>query len=185
MSVLKKVTNTVTATVISSKDNKFRYVLEKVWNEKQKGAVVISLSSGYADGIVNDYTTTLIVNAVSKLGYGKVAIMNLFANIEEKYRSDEENLRQIKECIHKPEVDAVIIAWGKGVSNAGATVKQEVLKVESILEEVQDKCYLIAEPSGLKKGLHPLRAQNSWKLVPWKMEKIKEKDDKGKGKEKA
>lgn len=52
MSALKKVTNTVTTNVISSKDNKFRYVLEKTWNEKQKGAVVISLSSGYAEGEV-------------------------------------------------------------------------------------------------------------------------------------
>lgn len=146
---------------------------------------MISLSSGYADGIVNDYTTTLIVNALSRLGYGKVAIMNLFANVEEKYKSDEENLRQIKEYIHKPEVDAIIIAWGKGVSNAGAIVKQEVIKVESMLEEVQNKCYLIAEPSGLKKGLHPLRAQNTWNLVPWRIESVKEKDDKGKGKEKG
>ncbi len=167
MSTLKNTSITMTTSVISSKDNKFRYILKKEWNSKKKTALVISLSAGKANEVFCDYTTTFIINALNELDYGSVTIMNVFAHISEKYTTDDENLKQIQENINMEEIDSIIIAWGRGCETASKKVKEEIFKIEKILDEVSDKCMVIADKKGLR-GLHPLKAQNEWCLVPWK-----------------
>lgn len=173
MGTLKNTSITMTTSVVSSKDNKFRYILKKEWNNKKKTALVISLSAGKADEVFCDYTTTFIVNALNELDYGSVTIMNVFAHVNEKHATDTENLKQIKENANKEEIDSIIIAWGRGCEKASKKVKEEIMKIEKVLDEVADKCMLIADKRGLR-GLHPLKAQNEWVLVPWKQVQKKE-----------
>ena len=45
MGTLKNTSITMTTSVVSSKDNKFRYILKKEWNNKKKTALVITKTS--------------------------------------------------------------------------------------------------------------------------------------------
>lgn len=178
MSTLKNTSITMTTSMVSSKDNKFRYILKKEWNAKKKSALVISLSAGKANEVFCDYTTMFIINALNELDYGSVSIMNVFSHISDKHVTDAENLKQIKQNIHKDEIDSIIIAWGRGCETANKKVKEEIMKIEEILNEVAEKCLVIADKKGLR-GLHPLRAQNEWHLVQWKKVQKKKVEDKG------
>lgn len=167
MSSVKKSTTVMSTTTIVSKDNKFRYILEKKWNEKKKVALVISLSAGKAGEVFSDYTTTFIVNALNELDFGTAYIANIFPHVTEKYVTDLENIKHIKEYTMMEEIDSIIICWGRGCEGASKMVKAEIEKIEKVLQGVSEKCVVIADKKGLR-GLHPLRAQNSWILVPWK-----------------
>ncbi|MBS5799527.1 MAG: DUF1643 domain-containing protein [Clostridiales bacterium] len=169
MSQLKKVSSTIKTTVTYSKDGQYRYILEKCWDEKGKKAVLISLSAGKANEYIYDYTTMFIQNALSK-EFGTVIVLNVFAHVTEKHKTDAENLKQIKEHVAKEDVDSIILCWGRGCENASKVVKDEIAKIEKIVELVASKCMMIADSRGIK-GLHPLKAQNNFILKPWKITK--------------
>lgn len=169
MSQLKKVSSTIKTTATYSKDGQYRYILEKCWDEKGKKAVLISLSAGKANELIYDYTTMFIQNALSQ-EFGTVIILNVFAHVTEKHKTDTENLKQIKEYVAKDDVDSIILCWGRGCENASKVVKDEIAKIEKIVESVANKCMVIADRRGIK-GLHPLKAQNNFILKPWKTKK--------------
>lgn len=169
MSQLKKVSSIIKTTAIYSKDGQYRYILEKCWDEKGKKAVLISLSAGKANELFCDYTTMFIQNALSK-DFGIVTILNAFAHLTEKHKTDAENLKQIKEHVAKDDVDTIILCWGRGCDNASKAVKEEITKIEKIVEPISSKCMVIADSRGIK-GLHPLKAQNNFILKPWKSKK--------------
>lgn len=167
MSQLKKVSSNIQTTATYSKDGQYRYLLEKGWDDKGKKALVISLSAGKANEIFCDYTTMFIQNALSK-EFGTVCIMNVFAHVLEKNKTDGENLKQIKEYIARDEIDSIILCWGRGCDTASKAVKEEVAKIEKLVEPLASKCFVIGDSRGVK-GLHPLRGQNNWILKPWKI----------------
>lgn len=167
MSQLKKVSSTIKTTVTYSKDGQYRYILEKCWDEKGKKAVLISLSAGKANEYIYDYTTMFIQNALSQ-EFGTVIILNVFAHVTEKHKTDTENLKQIKAYVEKEDVDSIILCWGRGCENASKVVKDEIAKIEKIVESASSKCMVIADSRGIK-GLHPLKAQNNFILKPWKI----------------
>lgn len=169
MSQLKKVSSMIKTTATYSKDGQYRYILEKCWDEKGKKAVLISLSAGKANELFCDYTTMFIQNALNQ-DFGTVYILNAFAHITEKSKTDAENLRQIKEHVAREDVDSIILCWGRGCENASKVIKDEIAKIEKAVESVSSKCRVIADSRGVK-GLHPLKAQNNWILKPWKVEK--------------
>lgn len=173
MSQLKKVSSIIKTTATYSKDGQYRYILEKCWDEKGKKAVLISLSAGKANELFCDYTTMFIQNALSK-DFGTVTILNAFAHVTEKHKTDAENLKQIKEHVIKDDVDSIILCWGRGCESASKAVKEEIAKIEKIVEPVANKCVVIADSRGIR-GLHPLKAQNNFILKPWK---VKEGDKK-------
>lgn len=175
MSQLKKVSSIVKTTATYSKDGQYRYVLEKCWNEKGKKAVLISLSAGKANELVSDYTTMFIQNALNE-EFGTVYILNAFAHITEKSKTDAENLKQIKEYVAREDIDSIILCWGRGCESASKAVKDEIAKIEKIVDSVSNKCMVIADSRGVR-GLHPLKAQNNWILKPWRGEKESDKKD--------
>lgn len=173
MSQFKKVSSNIKTTATYSKDGQYRYVLEKCWDEKGKKSVLISLSAGKANELFCDYTTMFIQNALSDK-FGTVYILNAFAHVTEKAKTDAENLRQIKEYVTKDDVDSIILCWGRGCESANKAIKDEIGKIEKIIEPVASKCMVITDNRGIR-GLHPLRAQNNWILKPWKVKKEEDK----------
>ena len=76
-------------TIIKSKaifsDNKeHRLLLRKEWNSEKPSAMVIMINPNTADTVNFDMTTMLVLNNVSKLGFGSVNIVNLYSRIMEK-----------------------------------------------------------------------------------------------------
>lgn len=60
---------------------KKRYVLSFEWDKDKKKACIIMLSSGQANGIVFDRTTTDCIENLIEPDYASVNIVNLFATI--------------------------------------------------------------------------------------------------------
>ena len=162
-----KITTTLTTTAVFNDDQSKRYLLEKVWDDSKPRLAVIMLTPSEASGIVLDSTTLLVLNNASRLGYGSVSILNLFArvndfNLTQAEEQDEENLRYIKEEASK--ADTVVYAAGVGKKSNKKFQKRES-QVMEVLRGVEDKLYCIGNASGNAKMQHPLSpAVREWVL---------------------
>jgi len=67
--------------MIEADNGSHRYVLERVWNDKQPMVTVITLYPSTSELIITDTTTMLITNNVYKLGFGGYFSVNLFSKI--------------------------------------------------------------------------------------------------------
>ena len=85
---------------VCSDDGSKRYLLRKTWDDGLPKLAVIMLCAGSAGAVALDTTTQLVLNNASRLGYGSVAIVNLFATLndftlKESTSEDAENLDAI------------------------------------------------------------------------------------------
>ena len=91
--------------------------MRKSWDGKKLSMAVIMLAPSSACGIECDSTTMLVLNNALRLGYGKVSVLNLFAEIDDyKLKRVEEadngNLKVIvDECA---KADVIVYAPGVG-----------------------------------------------------------------------
>ena len=97
---MKKIQTTLTTTAEFSENGKKRYLLTKTWDDSKPRLTIIMIAPSEASGIELDNTTMLVLNNASRLGYGTVSIVNLFAtigNLKECFdeESDKENLKYI------------------------------------------------------------------------------------------
>lgn len=103
---------------IISEDNKYRYVLTRVFDEKLPMVAFIGLNPSTADADIDDRTITKCVIYTRNWGYGGFYMLNLFA-----YRTTDskellkqadpvgpENDKYLKTVLDK--VDKVICCWG-------------------------------------------------------------------------
>jgi len=75
---------TILATeAIFSDDGKKRYLLRKTWDDSKPILSIIMLAPSEAAGIELDSTTLLVLNDASRLGYGSVDVLNLFATLND------------------------------------------------------------------------------------------------------
>ena len=77
-----------------------RYLLRKTWDDSLPKLAVVMLCVGSAGTVELDTTTQLVLNNASRLGYGSVAIVNLFATLndfalKQSQGEDAENLNVI------------------------------------------------------------------------------------------
>ena len=146
------------------------------------------LTPSEASGIVLDSTTLLVLNNASRLGYGSVSILNLFARVNDfslihAEEQDDENLKYIKEEVSK--ADTVVYAAGVGKKSNKKFLKRE-RQVMEVLRGVEDKLYCIGNASGSAMMQHPLSpAVREWVLyrLTGKAE-VKEAEVKKKGRPK-
>lgn len=68
---------------VYSDDGVKRYVLKKTWDDSKPRLTIVMLVSGGAGGIELDTTTQLVLNNASRLGFGGVNIVNLFATLND------------------------------------------------------------------------------------------------------
>lgn len=100
-----------------SKCGKYRYKLFRIWNEDLPKAMCIGLNPSTANSEKNDATIRILINSLSKLGYGGFYMMNLFALISPKPQAlltcddpigeNESKLKEV-EVLCKD----VIVCWG-------------------------------------------------------------------------
>ena len=98
---MKTITTTLATSAVFSDDGTKRYVLRKLWDEKRPSLAIIMLAPSEASGIELDSTTQLVLNNASRLGYGSVTIVNLFATLNNfsLTQAEEEDPVNLKEIV--------------------------------------------------------------------------------------
>lgn len=112
---MQTVTTTLTTEAVFSDDHIKRYLLRKTWDDTKPTLAIIMLAPSDAAGIELDSTTLLVLNNASRLGYGSVHILNLFATLndfalKEAEGEDADNINAIVQSAEK--ADTLIYAAG-------------------------------------------------------------------------
>ena len=80
---MNTITTTLTTETVFSDDGSKRYLLKKVWDTTKPKLTVVLLALSEAAGIALDTTTQLSLSNADRLGYGSVAITNLFTTLND------------------------------------------------------------------------------------------------------
>ena len=172
---MKTINTTLTTTALFSEDETKRYLLRKVWDSSKPSLAIIMLAPSEASGIVLDNTTLLVLNNASRLGYGSVSIMNLFATLNDFSiaNAEDEDLDNLKVIIDEvKKCDTLVYAPGVGkAKNASFQMRSKQILTE--LKKYEKKLYCIADKSGLTKFVHPLTpCVREWSLLPFSIREI-------------
>ena len=163
---MKSVTTTIITEATFSDDNRHRYALKKVWNDKRPLALIVSKSAGSDDGVFETLTQSIITNNLYKLGYGGFCLCNLFSSINGK-DSDKDNIQLIKELANSKDYPDIIICWGC-LSASKESIQEQAIKVVNILANVKKKnIYTVS--NGIATNCHPLSpsVRKSFDIVPF------------------
>lgn len=161
--------NTIKTEAYFNDEKSFRFYLKKVWNPKKTVPVVIMSSSGDCDGVSLDYSTMFSTNALQKLDYGGIEVLNLVPKIGkftiddlELYKKElEENDALILDKVKSAE--QVILAIGRGFKTNKAMKIQEE-RIMEIIKDYKDKVLVLCHKDG-RRGFHPLSIKNNdWNL---------------------
>ena len=172
---MKNIATTLATVAQFSDDGTKRYLLRKIWNEKLPSLTIIMMAPSDASGIVLDVTTLLCINNASRLGYGSITIVNLFATLNDfalhqAEEEDPENLKAILEAVRK--ADQIVYAPGTGKSKNKAFQKRQ----EQVLKELapyEVKLCCLCDDEGKAKYQHPLSpAVRVWNLCPLKVKEL-------------
>lgn len=172
---MKKITTTLTTTAEFSENGKKRYLLTKTWDDKKPHLAIIMLAPSEASGIALDNTTMLTLNNASRLGYGSVSIVNLFATIGDLKKcfteeSDKENLKYINSTAQG--ADVVVYAAGVGKATNKSFIKRQ-MQVLEVLKQYEDKLKCLSNKEGNARFQHPLSpAVRVWYLSPMKTSEL-------------
>lgn len=177
--------DTIKCESIFNDERTHRYLCKRVWDKNKPLIAVLMLNPCHADNVVNDATTTYVVNNVASLeAYGGVAIINLYSKLTGKLNfrwngDDELNHPDNDGYIVKTaeECDTVVLAWGRGAD----THKRITARAEAVLELLKpykEKLMLISD--GERDGLHPLTPsiRSQWQLKPYQYEDASQTDEK-------
>ncbi len=145
---------------------KYRYKLERIWDERKSGVVFIMLNPSTADASVDDPTVRRCINYAKKWGYGSLTVLNLYAfkstdpGLLSKLTSSEkvgiENgdyLFQAKFMTHK-----IVVAWGVGGGDGS-------VQFRSIFKNIARLYCLDTTKDGYPR--HPLYCKKDLTLKRW------------------
>ena len=172
---MNSIITTLTTTACFSEDGLKRFLLSKSWDSKKPKLTIVMLAPSGASGIELDTTTQLVLNNASRLGYGSVSIVNLFATLNDfalKQAEDEdpENLN----VIVKEAKNADCIVYAPGVGKVKSKVFQE--RQEQVLRTLlpfEAKLNCLCDGTGNSRLQHPLSpAVRTWYLSPLKISEL-------------
>lgn len=172
---MKTIETTLTTTAIYSDDKAKRYLLRKVLDDTKPKLAIVMISPSEASGIELDNTTMLVLNNASRLGYGAVSIVNLFAtlgdlNIGYAEDKDKENIKHINEVAN--EADVIVYASGVGRATNKAFIKRQNQVLE-VLKPYESKLRCLSNKEGKAHFQHPLSpAVRTWYLSPMKIDEL-------------
>jgi len=174
---MNTVKTTLATTAVFSDDGKKRYLLTKTWDSTKPNLAIIMLAPSEASGIALDSTTMLVLNNASRLGFGSVTILNLFATLndfalKQAALEDPENLKVIVSAAQTADV----VIYAPGVGKAKNKLFQERQKqVLTDLQPVAHKLFCLCNEEGTARLQHPLSpAVRVWGLSPMKIEELVE-----------
>ena len=90
-------TTIIRSKAIFSDDKEHRLLLRKEWNSEKPSAMVIMINPNTANTVNFDMTTMLVLNNVSKLGFGSCSLPSKTQKSDTqnaKNRSDSSDLRE-------------------------------------------------------------------------------------------
>ena len=172
---MEKITTILTTTAEFSEDGKKRYLLTKTWDDKKPRLTIIMLAPSEASGIGLDNTTMLVLNNASRLGYGAVSIVNLFAtigNLKDCFaeENDKENLKYIDSTVQTADIVVYASGVGKATNKSFISRQKQVL---DILKPYEDKLRCLSNSEGNARFQHPLSpAVRTWYLSPMKVSEL-------------
>lgn len=173
---MNTINTTLTTEAIFNDERTKRYLLRKVWDENLPKLTIVMLAPSEASGVALDTTTQLCLNNASLLGYGSIAIVNLFATINDfdlKQQTgfgDPDNLKAIVEACQN--CDQIVYAPGTGKARNKFFLnrQEEVLKALLPLEE---KLSCLCNEICNTRLHHPLSpAVRIWNLSPLKVSEL-------------
>ena len=168
------VTELCTEAVYSDNGEK-RYLLRKTWDDSLPKLTVVMLCAGSAGTVELDTTTQLVLNNASRLGYGSVAIVNLFATLndfalKQSKSEDGENLKVIIQEASAAEKVVYAPGTGKAKNKLFMAVQEQVL---SALQLYEAKLHCLCDKEGGSRYLHPLSPRvREWHLLPLKISEL-------------
>ena len=183
---MKTITTTLTTEATFSDDNLKRYLLRKTWDENKPKLAIIMLAPSEAAGIELDNTTLLVLNNASRLGYGGVDVLNLFATsndfrLKEVEDEDTDNFNAIVQSVQ--EADVVVYAAGVGKAKSKVFQRRQE-QVLTALRPYEDKLHCLTNESGSARLQHPLSpAVRTWHLSPLKVSELIAEPKKNEAKE--
>lgn len=175
--MVKELSKEIITKVIEEDSGTHRYVLERIWDDKQPIVTVITLYPSSSELVITDTTTMLVTNNVYKLGFGGFISVNLYSKIHfpdsptkkdrarnYKTATNKTNDEYILESCKK--ADEIIIAVGS-LPSKNKLVAQRLQSILTTLKEegLLDKTKSLIDQE--KQVLcHPLapKARNSWTL---------------------
>lgn len=166
---MNTITTTLTTEARFSSDNVKRYSLVKTWDISLPKLAIIMLAPSAASGIALDNTTSLVLNNADRLGYGSVAIVNLFATLNDFSLAqvedeDPDNLKAILEVCQTADQIVYAPGTGKAKSKVFQDRQQQVL---SALRPYEQKLNCLCNADGKARLQHPLSpALKTWYLSP-------------------
>lgn len=160
---------------VYSNDGKKRYLLRKTWDVNLPKLAVIMLCAGSAGTVELDTTTQLVLNNASRLGYGSVAIVNLFTTLndfalKQSESEDAENLEVIIQEASAAEKVVYAPGTGKAKNKLFMELQEQVL---SALQPYETKLHCLCDKEGGSRYLHPLSPRvRKWYLSPLKISEL-------------
>lgn len=157
---------------VYSDDGKKRYLLRKTWDVNLPKLAVIMLCAGSAGTVELDTTTQLVLNNASRLGYGSVAIVNLFTTLndfalKQSESEDAENMDVIIREAAAAEKVVYAPGTGKSKNKLFMEVQEQTLLA---LQAHEDKLYCLCDEQGGSRLQHPLSPKvREWHLSPLKI----------------
>lgn len=164
---MNTIETTLTTQAVFSDDNKKRYLLKKTWDETLPKMTVIMLAPSEASGIALDTTTQLVINNASRLNYGSVAIVNLFAalndfSLKQAEDEDPDNLQVIVE--NAQGADLIVYAPGVGKNKSKVFLRRQEQVITALIPH-ESKLHCICNKDGRARLQHPLSpAVRIWNL---------------------
>lgn len=160
-----------------SEDDSKRYLLRKTWDEHLPQMAVVLLCAGSAGAVEIDLTTQLVLNNASRLGYGGVAILNLFPilndyDLKKSKGVDAENVDVIVQEAATAEKVIYAPGTGKTKNKLFMEVQEQTLLA---LQPYEDKLYCLCDEKGGSRFQHPLSPRvRSWYLSLLKISELVE-----------
>jgi len=172
---VQNIKTTLTTEAIFSDDGRKRYLLRKTWDESKPSLSIIMLAPSEAAGIELDSTTLLVLNNASRLGYGSVDVLNLFAalndfGLKEAESEDPDNLNAIVQSAK--EAGTLVYAAGTGKAK-NKTFQQRQEQVLNAIRPYEGKLHCLTGKDGNARLQHPLSpAVRTWTLSALKVSEL-------------
>lgn len=166
---------TLTTHALFNDENSKRYLLSKTWDSGKPRLAVIMLASSEAAGIKLDVSTMRVLGNASRLGFGSVDVLNLFATINDfslkhAETEDAENLDTIIKSAEKADTIVYAAGVGKAKCNAFKLRQEQVLEA---LQPFESKLYCLTNEDGKARLQHPLSpAVRTWQLSPLRIAEL-------------
>ena len=164
---MNSIVSTLSTVAQFSDDRTKRYLLQKTWDKTKPNLAIIMMCPSTASIVTMDSTTLLCVNNAERLGFGSIAIVNLFAtlndfDLKEAEDEDPENLKAIVNACQA--ADAVVYAPGVGkAKNKAFQLRQE--QVLTALMPMEEKLHCLCAEDGTARLQHPLSPSvRQWNL---------------------